>query len=416
MSKLSAKQQNIVVGEIVRWRADGTIDEGLASRLISQYPDFQSGPNISGALSIAGASLVGLGWILLMATNWQQIPIVIKLFVIFAAILITNFFGWKLRFEPGNRPKTGTGLLLLANIFFGAGIWLIAQIFNIDTHFPTGALLWAVGTAASAIATGLVPVGCLASILGAIWLFVHQDWDTQHLVNNLPYFFAYASVSFGLGYYLRSRAVMWVMLATSSLWMLVSSPVRDIALLLWGVTILSAYFWAKEKQPQLSSPFLYAGSITILGSILFTTIFAGFQYSKDITELIPLMSTCLTALGVVAWQVPKFKEEMLACAITVILFTLCLGNVEASAKLVSNITLLSVIGGLIYTGLNRVHSPGMVNVAIVFFVLDIIARYFDYFYSMMNRSVFFLIGGVVLMAVGTLAEQGRRKMVEGLQS
>ncbi|MBC7997166.1 MAG: DUF2157 domain-containing protein [Leptolyngbya sp.] len=416
MTKLSAKHQKVVVGEISRWQTEGVIDDSLASSLILQYPDYQTGANVSGALSIAGASLVGLGSILFMAANWQQIPIILKLLLIFAAILISNFFGWKLRFEPGNRPKTGTGLLLLANIFFGAGIWLIAQIFNVDTHFPTGALLWALGTAFSALATGLVPLGCLASILGGLWLFVQQDWDTQRLVSNLPYFLAYTSASFGLGYYLRSRAVMWVTLIAGSLWMLLSSPVRDIALLLWGVTVFAGYFGAREKHAHLSSPFLYAGSITILGSILFTTTFGGFHYEKISTELVPIMSICLSVLGVVAWRVPKFKEEMLACAITVILFSLCLGNAEASAKLVSNIAILGVIAGFIYTGLNRIHSTGLVNVAIVFFVFDIIARYFDYFYSMMNRSVFFLIGGVVLMVVGTLAEQGRRKMVEGLQS
>jgi uncharacterized membrane protein len=56
----------------------------------------------------------------------------------------------------------------------------------------------------------------------------------------------------------------------------------------------------------------------------------------------------------------------------------------------------------------------MVNVALVFFVIDIIARYFDVFYTLMNRSFFFVCGGVLLMVVGTLTEKGRRTILEGM--
>ncbi len=35
-------------------------------------------------------------------------------------------------------------------MFYGAGIWLVAQIYNIDEHYPNGFLFWALGALAMA--------------------------------------------------------------------------------------------------------------------------------------------------------------------------------------------------------------------------------------------------------------------------
>ncbi|HIN63213.1 MAG TPA: DUF2157 domain-containing protein, partial [Candidatus Obscuribacterales bacterium] len=69
MSKLSAKHQKIVAGEIARWQQDGMIEEDLAVKLTSLYPLHSARVNVSQALSVVGAVLVGLGAILFMAAN-----------------------------------------------------------------------------------------------------------------------------------------------------------------------------------------------------------------------------------------------------------------------------------------------------------------------------------------------------------
>ena len=39
---------------------------------------------------------------------------------------------------------------MLGTLFFGAGIWLVAQIYHIDEHFPNGFLIWGLGALALA--------------------------------------------------------------------------------------------------------------------------------------------------------------------------------------------------------------------------------------------------------------------------
>ncbi len=418
MSKLSAKHQKVVVSEIARWQHDGTIDSDLALRLTAEYPLHSARPNVSQALSIVGAVLVGLGAILFMASNWQEIPVIAKLLAIFSVIGLSNFFGWKFRFEPGNCPKIGTALLLLGSLFYGGAIWLIAQIFNLDSNFPAGVLLWAVGTLGSALACSSMPLGCLAVILGGIWAFANFDWGRTEVWTFLPYFTSYLAAGLAVAFHLKSRAISWITLAFSSALMLVlvTGPLHNSALLLFGIAALAAFFLMREEHPLFEQPFLYTGSICTLGALLFGT-FDKIRYDSPvpINDLSLLIFLCSTVLGVVAWRVPKFKEEVIVLGGLGLVSVLLLGGAPEYMRLGANITLLSAIGAFVYSGLMRVQSAGLVNVALVFFVIDIISRYFDIFYTLMNRSIFFVIGGVLLMAVGALTEKGRRTMMEGIQ-
>src|SRR5262249_42315450 len=110
---LSPKQQKLVVSEIKSWSADSVIPAELAAALIGRYPPHAAAANIPGALTIVGAVLVGLGTLLFIAANWQALAVAAKLSLICAGIVVSHYFGWRLSFEPGNRPKLGAALLLL---------------------------------------------------------------------------------------------------------------------------------------------------------------------------------------------------------------------------------------------------------------------------------------------------------------
>ncbi len=418
MSKLSAKHQKIVAGEIARWQQDGMIEEDLAVKLTSLYPLHSARVNVSQALSVVGAVLVGLGAILFMAANWQQIPAIVKLLVILGAVNLTNYFGWKLKFEPGNQPKMGAALLLLGSLFYGAAIWLVAQIFNLEVNFSGGILLWALGTLATALATSTLPLGCLAAILGGMWLFANYTWDARQFLPFVPSLIAYLGTALALAFHMKSRAVTWITLVFSGVWMLsILGAFNAVPLLLFGLSVVGAYFFVREKQPLLEQPFLYVGEISTLASLLIATVsnFRSAEYIR-MADLGTLLAICLTILGVVAWRVPKFKEEMIVCAGLALVCSLVLGSAPEHSRLIGNVALLAGIGAFIYTGLMRIQSAGMVNVALVFFVIDIIARYFDVFYMLMNRSFFFVGGGVLLMVVGATTERGRRTILEGMHS
>lgn len=52
----------------------------------------------------------------------------------------------------------------------------------------------------------------------------------------------------------------------------------------------------------------------------------------------------------------------------------------------------------------------LVNLAFVFFGVVLLTRYFDTFWTLLNRSFFFMIGGLALIAGGYFRERKRRQI------
>ncbi|MBI2515919.1 MAG: DUF2157 domain-containing protein [Opitutae bacterium] len=165
------KHSRWLLGEIERWTEERLITPEQAATLRSRYTAEPAGAVPWGLLvfATAGAIVIGLGVILLFAYNWDEIPKAGKLALVFGAIIATHAGGLRLRARAGWQPKLGEALAALGTMFYGAGIWLVAQIYNIDEHYPNGFLFWALGALAMAWAIRSTANGLLAVVLLAIW-------------------------------------------------------------------------------------------------------------------------------------------------------------------------------------------------------------------------------------------------------
>ena len=164
-----------LLAEIERWKADGLVTPEQGDRLRQRYEQPPASAPADGVpwgmlvFSTAGAIVIGLGVILLFAYNWSEIPKPGKLALVFAAIIGAHAGGIRLLTRDGWQPKLGEALVALGTMFYGAGIWLVAQIYNIDEHYPNGFLFWALGALAMAWAIRSTANGLLAVVLLTIW-------------------------------------------------------------------------------------------------------------------------------------------------------------------------------------------------------------------------------------------------------
>jgi len=86
---------------------------------------------------------------------------------------------------------------------------------------------------------------------------------------------------------------------------------------------------------------------------------------------------------------------------------------ESTANLLtiaSNIIFVLGVIGIIVLGYIRRYTA-YINIGLLFFVLDVIARYFDFFWKLLPRSIFFIIGGIILLVGGVILEKKRRKIL-----
>jgi uncharacterized membrane protein len=119
-----------------------------------------------------GALLVGVGIFSFIAANWQEMTKIIKVLIIVIAMIASYTGGWFLR-EKWHYEKTGEALLLLGAIIYGAGIFLIAQMFHIRGNWPDGFILWMIGTIVMAFAADSFPLFYLAIPVGIAAIVGH---------------------------------------------------------------------------------------------------------------------------------------------------------------------------------------------------------------------------------------------------
>jgi uncharacterized membrane protein len=139
---------------------------------------------------IVGAYLVGAGIFSFIAANWPAMPRPMKISIILVSMIVSYTTGWYLK-EKSNFLKTGMALILLGTIIYGAGIFLVAQMFNIRANWPDGFILWMIGTIAMAFAVEIYSLFYLAILLGIIALV------------GLP-----SLIYFGFGYFLLTSSYL----------------------------------------------------------------------------------------------------------------------------------------------------------------------------------------------------------------
>ena len=156
--------------EVDRWVGDGIIDLQQALSIKGRYPAPEQSVSWGRIIFLSmGAVLFGLGVILLFAYNWEKLHKFLKLAVIAISLGTAHGFGlWFDRPEAKHRA-VGEGLHLLGTMLFGAGIWLIAQIYHIDEHFPNAFFVWGIGALALAWTLPSIPHGIIAAIILVFW-------------------------------------------------------------------------------------------------------------------------------------------------------------------------------------------------------------------------------------------------------
>jgi uncharacterized membrane protein len=387
--------------ETESWLSEGLITPEQREKILSRYrvlaeAEEKAAPGrLITTISILGAVMVGVGVILFIAANWSEVPRWGKLCLIFGAMITAYGLGFWLRYEKEDYPKVGAALIFLGALVFGAGIFLIAQIYHITVHYPNGPLLWGLGVFPLAYLLRFRTVLSLAILDILIWLGMeasfHVAGDVARYGNELVYIalFLLAGIS------------------------------------LWGTGIMHRSWNALRP---LSSPYVVIGAcVSFSAGYVFT--FDVFRGTFGSAGLFPfyLGVVLLFLLSMVVVVVSREKERgwlaeagglsfVMALSLGLALLYSGMPRGESyltamkTITLASNIVFAVAIIGVIVLGYMRRYTP-YINIGLLFFVLDVIARYFDFFWKLLPRSVFFIAGGLILLSGGVFLEKKRRKVL-----
>jgi hypothetical protein len=161
-------------GALESWRAEGLITADQAQAILDRYdsPEAIADRRRSRAMvsiMALAALMVAAGIFLLIGYNWQVLPRWSKLAIMVAIVAGVNAGGLHLRYRRGLAWASEVAFLL-GGLLYGAGIWLIAQAYHLDAHYPDGFWWWAIGVLPLALVLDSALLHGLAAVLLAVWV------------------------------------------------------------------------------------------------------------------------------------------------------------------------------------------------------------------------------------------------------
>jgi uncharacterized membrane protein len=201
--------------EIERWTSDGLIDSSQGLSIKNLYP-LQIKKSTPWALIVfsgIGAVIIGLGIILLFAYNWDKMGKFAKLSVVFGSLVLAHTAGIATYTRSERFKGIGEALNVLGTMLFGAGIWLIAQIYNIDEHYPNAFLFWGVG----AMLMAWTMPSVIQAIIAAVLFTIFAGCESCDFNSSLAYVLILVAALLPIAYNKRSKLLITILLLAFSL-------------------------------------------------------------------------------------------------------------------------------------------------------------------------------------------------------
>lgn len=420
------------------WSEQGWVTADHAQQILAYEAEQDThGPKyLTLAFSLLGVILLGSGVITFFAANWQEMTKLMKLIVLFGAMWLSYGLAWFFE-QRQAMPWLAQAMLLLGVILFGSNIMLIAQIYHISEHFPNGILLWALGGVLVAYLVHSQPAMVAALGLGLLWSWLESEgyWHTVHWP-----FLAFLTLTLWPIVRGRWHVAMHVAMIGLLVWSLFTffamgdqdyrhywaTPILLtqvyflLYLALFIVTMAVDRLGTFERLPLIVQRYAAFAALTALYPLTFPRLLDARFNDGGYWLVITLAASALVVAS--AWwhrrltiggERPAFLPW--GWGVLALLLALMVINLTYTGKgygllaLAFNLAFFAVLVWLLFAA---VHSGNrwLVNQAFFFFAITLLARYFDTFWTLMNRSLFFMGGGLALLLGGWWLEQQRRRL------
>ncbi|WP_167568647.1 DUF2157 domain-containing protein [Brevibacillus migulae] len=396
--------------EAQKWKEEELISAQQYERLAERYAPAAK----VNALPILGSVLLGLGVLTFIASNWQGIGTVAKLLIILVSMIAAYAAGDYL--QRRGEKRIGIALTMVGVTIYGAGFFLIGQMFQLSSDPVLAFYLWAAGAILLAwyyqsraltwmslailtiaaiygidsersgmamlsfylvFAVGMIPlmiryrsVGMLT--VGSLLLMVHALFDGHRWSEGM-----YAPLLF-LIYYVASQLTRKAEPTISR----VLQGVSYLASVLYAVLLI---FFHDEVFPDRTGGETVYAVLLLLGTV-YAAVYAVYQREREkVSDLLPSITVALLYF---LSPVPNWLDVSVVMIIVLTLFAI----------------------GLVMSG-ERLRDVTRINLGAIAFGIACFVGYIHFAWDFMDKSLFFLIGGFLLLILSYFGERARRRWV-----
>jgi len=342
-----------------------------------------------------GAVLTGLGVILFVASNWATMSPGVR-----TAVLLTVYGGvvaGAVFAERRGLPLVADAVWLLSTLVLGANIFLMAQTYNLSLTMWQGTLAWMIGALAMGYARQSAAQAAVAvplAILTLGWAGGGSGWffDDQ---------FEFLFADDGL------RPVLGLVgLALIGLSTLVAKrddlSFAQLPCFRWGTFIVAAVLVLTTVHVELASAMFNADfSTKQLGIIVAVVALVAAAAMSGKLESGASRPAMIGVLGLLLVVMIPYQD------------TTWLGFEAGNTHVLFGLYVLLVLGMALFSiwlGINA-RNARLVNIGMVSTTLLIIIQYFGWSFELLDRSIAFILGGIVLITLSVFVEKQRRRIM-----
>ncbi len=377
--------------QLERWLSAGVLDAGAAARIRSfeqsEAPSERLRWPVLLALALGGILLCA-GVLLFVAAHWDELSPAWRFSLV---LLLVAAFPVGGAFTAERFPALSVTFYAIGTVCVGAGVFLAAQIFNLQEHWPNGILLWAIGALAGWVLLRNWTQAALLALLAPAWLA--GEWEVRAetlqlsgrlmleglLLLAITYFTARTSEEDSS----VRRALVWV---------------GGIALLPLSILAFverhESWWSANRSHPSMPLLLVTGWTIAIFAPLALAAILRGSAAWVNVIATIwvlvigtfsPVRSGTTDTLAAYAWNSVGIYFWAGAGAL-----------------------------GLVIWGLLE-RQRERINLGVVGFALTVLIFYFSDVMDKLGRSASLIGMGVLLLVGGWILERARRQLIARMQ-
>ncbi len=339
--------------DLVRWREAGWISPSGEASIRADLEKGVRALGLANSLAILGAVLIGFAAMSFVAANWQEMPRLLRLGLLFAGLWTS--YGLAGVFAQRDMSGFSHAAILLGVAIFGASIMLISQMYHMDGNPPDAVLAWAAGALLAGVVLKSNPALAAAMVLVAVW----GTWEAGQR-----------------GEVFWPFLLPWAIVSAAFYWRHWRPGLHLSGLALTGFVVSLGYL-LRDGHAH--------GLVVAIGLGVIGLAIAGERLRPDLSGLWPGAQSyglVIAFAGLFALQFIESPE----------LDTFILLAVLALA-----LTIAAIFWGL------KSANRGALWLGYVGFSFEILAVYWKTIGTLLNTSVFFLVAGLIVCALAAFA-------------
>lgn len=396
-----------------QWVADGIISKQQLETILKRYVK----EDRSYLLVILAALLISISVLVFIFSDWAQIPNLSRIIIMLLMMLtfyVTGFY-YERKDAPGaikqkdmksqsysRSQMIGISLIIIAYVTFGATLFLTLYMYNVQLTSAWPFVIWSV---VGLLLYMIVPNRYLFTIALLITVYGQIHSSLIYLSFNIILFLLFIFVYFHYVYH-RAYALVHYIFSLGLLLQVLLLSINEFDNYYWFMFFLLLVYSVSIVMPnkQLKASMMQLTIVALLFYKMYETLTIQEAYITDeLTFQVSFFVLHLFVLFGITILLLIFNRQQL---ITLILFLPIFFVPMAHVIIIVTLFIYSIYW-LIYSFQKDIRSKMLLG--LFSFFLSIFTVIIQYAWETINKSLFFLVAGLILFAISMFIERKRRK-------